>query len=374
AQKPHGGRLPFRPGDADEVDALGKQPVAELDLAPDRDSAPAGLGHERVLAGHAGALHEDVDAVEQRELLVCAVLPVGRDDLDGAPFERARRRLAGQAHADDENAPGQRHSVTRWTSGDASAPTTSSTVPSGSGITSASPIMNQTRGSETSSSSTSSRSADSSSTITSSSSPIRPSSAASNPESAPKTSAQRIAQRIQKRTMIFVPDQAFISKWWCIGAIRKTRLPKRLKLNTWIITDSASIRKMPPIRSSRNSTFSTIAKAASAPPMAIAPVSPMNTSAGQALYQRKPMIAPISAAPRMARSRYFWSRWPGAPDRIHAMTAMAVKVKTAMIPVPAARPSTPSVRFTPLAAPAMMKKSSTYQPQESGTFPFTIGM
>ena len=32
-----------------------------------------------------------------------------------------------------------------------------------------------------------------------------------------------------------------------------------------------------------------------------------------------------------------------------------------MIDVPAARPSTPSVRFTPFAAPAMMRKSSTYQ-------------
>src|SRR6266581_850781 len=72
--------------------------------------------------------------------------------------------------------------------------------------------------------------------------------------------------------MIFVSDQAFISKWWWIGAIRKTRLPQRLKLNTWMITDSASIRKMPPIRSSRNSVFITIAKAASAPPMPVEPV------------------------------------------------------------------------------------------------------
>ena len=41
---------------------------------------------------------------------------------------------------------------------------------------------------------------------------------------------------IQKRTMIFVSDQAFISKWWWIGAIRKTRLPRHLKLTTWMIT------------------------------------------------------------------------------------------------------------------------------------------
>ena len=40
---------------------------------------------------------------------------------------------------------------------------------------------------------------------------------------------QKIAPTIQKRTMIFVSDHAFISKWWWIGAIRKTRLPVRLK-------------------------------------------------------------------------------------------------------------------------------------------------
>ena len=34
---------------------------------------------------------------------------------------------------------------------------------------------------------------------------------------------------IQKRTMIFVSDHAFISKWWWIGAIRKTRLPEALE-------------------------------------------------------------------------------------------------------------------------------------------------
>ena len=37
-----------------------------------------------------------------------------------------------------------------------------------------------------------------------------------------------------------------------------------------------------------------------------------------------------------------------------------------MIPVPAARPSIPSVRFTPFAAPAMIRKRNGYQAQESG--------
>ena len=38
-----------------------------------------------------------------------------------------------------------------------------------------------------------------------------------------------------------------------------------------------------------------------------------------------------------------------------------------MVVVPAASPSIPSVKFTPFAAPAMMKNASTYQAYESGT-------
>ena len=55
------------------------------------------------------------------------------------------------------------------------------------------------------------------------------------------------------------------------------------------------------------------------------------------------------------------------------MTAIAVNVKTAMIPVPAARPSRPSVKFTALAVPAIMKKSSAYHAQDSGSSQFTTG-
>src|SRR5215475_14851104 len=78
--------------------------------------------------------------------------------------------------------------------------------------------------------------------------------------------------------MIFVSDQAFISKWWWIGAIRKTRRLKYLKLKTWMITESASIAKIPPISSSRKIVFVMIAKAASAPPIAIEPRSEEHTS------------------------------------------------------------------------------------------------
>ncbi len=72
---------------------------------------------------------------------------------------------------------------------------------------------------------------------------------------------------IQKRIVIFVSDHAFISKWWWIGAIRNTRRPKYLNEKTWIITESASITKMPPMKSSSTSVFVMIANAASAPPM-----------------------------------------------------------------------------------------------------------
>ncbi len=167
--------------------------------------------------------------------------------------------------------------------------------------------------------------------------------------------------------MIFVSDHAFISKWWWIGVIRKIRRPQYLNDATWSITESASITKMPPTRSSSSSVFVITAKPASAPPIAIEPVSPMNTSAGKALNQRKPIAPPISAAPQIAMSSLLTSRSSAEPglERMKAITLIAVKVKRAMIPVPAASPSRPSVRFTPFAAPAMIRKSSTYQPQPS---------
>ena len=37
--------------------------------------------------------------------------------------------------------------------------------------------------------------------------------------------------------MIFVSDHAFISKWWCSGAIRKIRLPQYLNESTCSITE-----------------------------------------------------------------------------------------------------------------------------------------
>ena len=43
---------------------------------------------------------------------------------------------------------------------------------------------------------------------------------------------------------------------------------------------------------------------------------------------------------------------------------MAVNVTSAISPVPAARPSMPSVRFTPFVAPAMITNASAYHAHE----------
>ena len=61
-----------------------------------------------------------------------------------------------------------------------------------------------------------------------------------------KPIALQTAATIQKRRMIFVSDQAWSSKWWWIGAIRKTRLRKVWNEKTWMRTLSASTTKMPP--------------------------------------------------------------------------------------------------------------------------------
>ena len=114
---------------------------------------------------------------------------------------------------------------------------------------------------------------------------------------------------------------------------------------------------MPPIRRSSSSVFVITANAPIAPPIAIEPVSPMKTSAGKALYQRKPIAPPVSAAPRIARSRAEASRSSVArAERIHVTTFIAVNVISAIIPTPTASPSIPSVRFAPFAAPAMIEE------------------
>ena len=76
----------------------------------------------------------------------------------------------------------------------------------------------------------------------------------------------------------------------------------------------------------------------------------MNTEAGNELNQRKPTQAPTRQAHSSARS--FWT----SPV---VMNVIAVKARNTIAAQPAARPSSPSVRFTPLVEPASTRKIST---------------
>jgi hypothetical protein len=107
---------------------------------------------------------------------------------------------------------------------------------------------------------------------------------------------------IQKRITTFDSDQPIFSKWWCIGAILNTRLPRVLNDTTCMITDSASTTNNPPIIASTISCLHITLTAPKAPPKARLPVSPMNTSAGCALNHKNPRLAPTSAAQKTESS------------------------------------------------------------------------
>ncbi|CAB4943527.1 unannotated protein [freshwater metagenome] len=84
--------------------------------------------------------------------------------------------------------------------------------------------------------------------------------------------------------------------------MRKTRLRKVLKEKTWMITESASMTKTPPMTRRSSSVLVMIAMPATRPPSPSDPVSPMNTVAGCALYQRNPTQPPTAQAARSDRS------------------------------------------------------------------------
>src|SRR5436190_8127315 len=113
---------------------------------------------------------------------------------------------------------------------------------------------------------------------------------------------------IQKRTTTCVSVQPLFSKWWCSGAISRMRRPVPyfffvyLKYATWIITETASTTKMPPMIASTISCRTITAMVPSAPPSASAPTSPMNTCAGYALNHRKARPAPAIAAQKISSS------------------------------------------------------------------------
>src|SRR6266511_2725037 len=117
------------------------------------------------------------------------------------------------------------------------------------------------------------------------------------------------------------------------------RLRRSLKLPTWRITESVTATKMIPATGSRRTKPVTRATLASAAPRDSAPASPMITSAGCALNQRKARTAPTIAAQKTASH--------GKPRAI----AMNANERNANTAVPPARPSSPSVRLTPFDVP-----------------------
>ena len=64
---------------------------------------------------------------------------------------------------------------------------------------------------------------------------------------------------------------------------------------------------------------------------------------------------------------------PRCPPRTNVSTFIAVNVKSAIVQTPAARPSIPSVRFTPFAEPAMTKNTSAYHAHPNGRLTSMIG-
>src|SRR5262245_20533687 len=116
-------------------------------------------------------------------------------------------------------------------------------------------------------------------------------------------------ETIQKRITICGSVQPSCSKWWWIGAIRKTRLPVSLNDTTCTMTDTASSTNRPPTIPSTISCLVATAMAPSMPPSASEPVSPMKTEAGGALNQRKPSPAPITAPHTTASSPVPATKW-----------------------------------------------------------------
>ena len=80
-------------------------------------------------------------------------------------------------------------------------------------------------------------------------------------------------------TMVFSQKPDF-SRWWCNGAILKTRFPVSLKDATCIITDAPSITYTEPNNAMSKGFPSDTAQAEMIAPRKRDPVSPINTFAG----------------------------------------------------------------------------------------------
>ena len=145
------------------------------------------------------------------------------------------------------------------------------------------------------------------------------------------------APTIQKRSVIFSSGQPTSSKWWWSGAIRNSRRPCHLNHRIWAMSWTVSRTNTRPMTGSSMTWPVMSAMTASVAPSARAPESPMKTSAGWTLNQRKPSRAPMMSAHRMARLGW-------AKGVLRA--AMAMKPMKAKTSVPPARPSRPSVMLT----------------------------
>ena len=73
--------------------------VTELDLGPDRDPALARRDDERTVARHTRRLDQDVDAVEEREVLLVAERPVDEHRVR-EPTRDGTARACGAVHED----------------------------------------------------------------------------------------------------------------------------------------------------------------------------------------------------------------------------------------------------------------------------------
>src|ERR1700726_928041 len=123
-----------------------------------------------------------------------------------------------------------------------------------------------------------------------------------------------------------------------------------------MITDSASRTKTPPIKSSRISCLMITATTPIAPPSASDPTSPMNISAGCALYQRNPNDAPTSEPQKITRSPAAGIFWISKYSAYRALLERYVSTVNAAEETsthPIARPSSPSVRFTAFEQPTI---------------------
>src|SRR5438046_2670479 len=125
---------------------------------------------------------------------------------------------------------------------------------------------------------------------------------------------------------------------------------------------SSFVAGTPPTMSSRNSAFRRMATVPKAPPIASAPVSPMNTWAGWALNQRNPSDAPASAPQNTVSSpapgRKYTPTYLVQSNRPNTYAKIA-NAPAAIAVSPVARPSSPSVRFTAFELPVTTRVTNS---------------